>query len=254
MKYRVFCVSCDEKFLSNSSAGKWCETCKINAGRPCNNCGSLIPGDLVLKFAREFCSPSCRTHHMWNSGTDFGFKKAWRVNEGVMLDASERGSAKAALQDQSIRWANPEFRERQLKVCLENLSKRTPKHHHSRKAGKVLYRSSYELQAYKLLDRDPRVRTYVPEPGRIAYTLNGREHSYVPDLLVKHRCGRKVVVEIKPESQVATEKNLAKFRAAKRFCIEHGADWEVWTEKELFDAPTLRAKDGQETRRDRGQG
>jgi hypothetical protein len=104
-------------------------------------------------------------------------------------------------------------------------------HHLSPKAGNVYYRSSYELKAYQLLDADPTVLTYTPEPFAIPYKdAQGQSRNYVPDILVSYIDGSTLLVEIKPQYQLDAPEVEYKHAVAQL----HSQGWfAVWTEAEL---------------------
>jgi hypothetical protein len=118
--------------------------------------------------------------------------------------------------------------------------------------GKVLFRSSWELQFFKWLDANPAVMRWGSEELFIPYLspLDGRMHRYFPDIIIlyKHKDGnlRKEIVEVKPYKEtVLTPKstdrdkqaliiNDAKWKAAAIFAEQHGAKFRVITEKTMF--------------------
>lgn len=106
-------------------------------------------------------------------------------------------------------------------------------YHKSPKAGKVHYRSSYELKYYRLLDADPSVITYIPEPFIIPYVFRKRDRNYKPDVLVTHTNGEKTLVEVKPLALVNGPKNKAKMISAKAYCRENGLIYRLITERDL---------------------
>lgn len=121
--------------------------------------------------------------------------------------------------------ADPEFRKNQYSYGKSG-------HFESIKAGKVHYRSSYELAAYKLLDADANVITFFVEPFGIPYSLNNNKHTYYPDLLIKY-IDKELLVEIKPANRVNEAINIEKFSAAIKYCSASDMSFEVWTETEL---------------------
>lgn len=108
--------------------------------------------------------------------------------------------------------------------------------YYSKKNDKELhYRSSYELQAYKLLEQMSEVVSYEAEPFSIPYIFEGAKRNYLIDLLVVYKSGRKELIEIKPEYFISEDKNQAKFNAAKEYSQDNNYDFSIWTEKELFN-------------------
>lgn len=97
------------------------------------------------------------------------------------------------------------------------------------------YRSSWELKLMKYLDNSNEVEYWTAEPFHIPYISpkDGKQHRYFPDFLVKFKDGRKVLIEVKPQSQWGDPINRAKWEQAKKFCEEHLMEWRVMGEKEL---------------------
>lgn len=125
-------------------------------------------------------------------------------------------------------WRSPEYRSKQLPYVKRR--KFDAGIHNSPKAGTVVYRSSYELLAFNLLDNDSNVLNYEVETVAIPYNFKGITRTYIIDLKVYHVGGQVLVIEIKPENQMNTPMNLAKFEAAREV---FGDSFIVWTEKDL---------------------
>lgn len=104
-------------------------------------------------------------------------------------------------------------------------------HHHSPKAGKVHYRSSYELAFFQQLDAEPEVSTYEVETLQIPYKFEGKKRTYIPDVLIHYVDGTQEIVEIKPEALLDTPENDAKLEAAFK---QYGYQFVIVTEQELF--------------------
>lgn len=100
------------------------------------------------------------------------------------------------------------------------------------KAGRVLYRSTFELRAYQLLDNDPLVKNYKVEPLSIFY---GRKNWYKPDLLVEYQDGHKLLIEVKASWNANSEETNIKSEAAMKY-IENSdiSEFVIWTEKDLW--------------------
>lgn len=110
--------------------------------------------------------------------------------------------------------------------------------HESPKAGKVFYRSSYEKKAYDKLDADDSVKTYTAESVVIAYTHPKKEitSKYLIDIAVEFMDGSKKLIEVKPQKWLQDEIVVAKCEAAALYAEQHGIEFELWTELELFGA------------------
>jgi hypothetical protein len=108
----------------------------------------------------------------------------------------------------------------------------------SSKIGYVLYRSSWELAAYELLDRDDLVKKYIAEPFAIEYTHNDKTANYYPDLLVEYTDGRLELIEIKPKGLIQDPVVRSKFKAACAYCKLHEIRFKVWHEFNKLSAKT----------------
>ena len=113
---------------------------------------------------------------------------------------------------------------------------------YSSDVDKIIYRSSYELKAFEMIEEDENIISWESETIRIPYIFNRKSHKYIVDLKIETKTGIKLI-EIKPESKVEYPKynylleeynqNQAKWNAAKEYCKERNWEFEIWTEKEL---------------------
>lgn len=121
----------------------------------------------------------------------------------------------------------------------------------------IIWRSTWELRVFNYLDTQPAVIEWSSEEISIPYIspVDDRIHRYYPDLYVKKRTtdGKiiKQLIEIKPAYQCVPPKmqkkitpkyitevktwgvNDAKWKAAQRFCDEHGLEFVKLTEHDL---------------------
>lgn len=120
----------------------------------------------------------------------------------------------------------------------------------------VVYRSSWELRVLKWLDDNPSVIWFASEELVIPYysPVDEKMHRYFPDFIVRLRDTKgkekTYIWEIKPHAQTQppvkrkrTQKfinetvtyviNQSKWKAADKFCQEHGWEFKVLTENDL---------------------
>ena len=134
----------------------------------------------------------------------------------------------------------------------------TPKNPNKYKgnAERIVYRSSWELRVMKNFDGNPSVIWWASEEMFVKYMspIDKRVHRYFPDFVVrlKKKDGKEVtmMLEVKPEKQTKPPKqsrktrkmlaevatyaiNQEKWKAAELFCLEHGWQFKILTEKEL---------------------
>jgi hypothetical protein len=167
-------------------------------------------------------------------------KKEPKPNHWIGRKHTEAAKAKmrrAALK----RWADPEERARQSeRVTQAYLDGKLPQagcsqsgHFQSAKAGRVFYRSSWELAVLEQLEADPVVAWFRTEAGVVEYEYNGAVKPYIPDIYVEYTDGSYEVFEVKPSCFVDEPRNRAKFKAARSV---YGTRFSVLTEDNICDA------------------
>lgn len=134
----------------------------------------------------------------------------------------------------------------------------TPKNPNKYKGnpGRIVYRSSWELRVMKNFDENSSVIWWASEELFVKYVspIDKKVHRYFPDFIVrvKKKDGKEatMMLEVKPEKQTKpptqsrkTRKmlveaatyaiNQEKWKAAELFCLEHGWQFKILTEKEL---------------------
>jgi len=118
----------------------------------------------------------------------------------------------------------------------------------------IIYRSSWELHFFMYCDKHPEISGWASEEMTIPYVspIDGRYHRYFPDVLIKKKDGKVILVEIKPYAQTQEPKrpktqtkryieevktyvvNQAKWKAAKEHADDKGWEFVVMTERELY--------------------
>jgi len=81
----------------------------------------------------------------------------------------------------------------------------------------IQYRSRYELMCIHRLERDNRVGSYLYEPFRVPYTLDGKRHFTIPDFLVEMVDGRREILEVKPWFACEQAETTAKANAVAEY-------------------------------------
>lgn len=126
--------------------------------------------------------------------------------------------------------------------------------------NKIWYRSSYELQTFEFLDRNPNVKRWASEEIHIDYfdIVSQKMRKYYPDIWVEYVTAdgevKQEIIEIKPRSQVRKpnsrhkhyasealtfETNKCKWAAAEDWCKYHSRNsneitFRILTEKSIF--------------------
>jgi len=96
------------------------------------------------------------------------------------------------------------------------------------KNGSGWCRSPLEEQEYEKLDKCEEVVSYEIEPFKIHYYAGNQTKSYIPDILVEYKDGRRVIAEIKTLFDVLLPENQVKFKAIEQYAKENGYEFEVW--------------------------
>lgn len=122
----------------------------------------------------------------------------------------------------------------------------------------VIFRSSWEKAAFKWCDDSNLVKQWVSEEVIIPYLweIDKKYHRYFIDLKITYTNGSTVIVEIKPEKETKIPKrpdrskryineavtyvrNQNKWDAASKYARDKGWNFQIWTEKTLYDLGIL---------------
>lgn len=116
----------------------------------------------------------------------------------------------------------------------------------------IRYMSSWERNAFVFLDNNVNILRWASEEISIPYIkpTDGKVHKYIPDLFIVYKdkdgnvkCD---LCEVKPMKHVKQTKksspydlaaiaiNHAKFEAAQQFCAQHGWNFRILTENDIF--------------------
>jgi TnsA-like endonuclease N terminal/NUMOD3 motif len=164
-----------------------------------------------------------REHHPCPEHSE-RMRKLWE--EGIAFNKEKAGKRFSEMNRKNHE--DPNFRFRAYGRGWGNSG-----HHDSTKAGTVQYRSSWELAAYRILDEDHSVKSYIVEPFGVPYKFEGRDRNYYPDILIKYDNGFKKIIEVKPKIELQTPIIIAKIKALEVLCGELGIEFEIWTEDKI---------------------
>lgn len=122
---------------------------------------------------------------------------------------------------------------------------------------KIIFRSLWERKAMVSFDENPNIIEWQSEEIAIPYIspVDGRYHRYFPDFIVKTRqkdgTVKTLMLEVKPMKETVEPKkqkritkkyitevttwgrNKSKWDAAREYCLDHGWEFRLITEKEL---------------------
>jgi hypothetical protein len=98
----------------------------------------------------------------------------------------------------------------------------------SKKQCEIQYRSSWELQFMKSLDKSDDIYGWEYESQVIKYEYKNKIHRYIPDFIVTSYDQKKYVIEIKPISLRVLPKNIAKSNACRIWAKRNNHQYVDW--------------------------
>lgn len=102
------------------------------------------------------------------------------------------------------------------------------------KNGSMVHWDSFlERSFIRLADFDLNVEELYHQPLCIYYTMNGKQLRYYPDFKMILKNNQIIIVEVKPEAFLNHPKNLVKYEVGRRYCLEQGWEYRIYTEKEI---------------------
>ena len=126
----------------------------------------------------------------------------------------------------------------------------------------VVYRSLWERDTFKWLDRNPKVKKWSSEEIVIPYyyDVDKKYHRYFPDIKIVFE-NKTVLVEIKPAKETEPPanpskskryigeamtyvKNMNKWEAANSYAKDRGWDFQIWTEDTLKSMGIMKEQKG----------
>jgi hypothetical protein len=102
------------------------------------------------------------------------------------------------------------------------------------KTGKThRWESFIELDAFRRLDADTAVMSFIEQPARIRYPdHDGKIRVHYPDLLI-HFPGQKQFVEVKSDREATSEEIRKRTELLRILLADQGFGYRVWTESEI---------------------
>jgi len=101
-----------------------------------------------------------------------------------------------------------------------------------------IFRSSYELAYFYILEDDNNVISYIVEPFKISYINpnDKKKHNYIPDLVVLYRDKTIKILEVKPKALLSNNVVKSKAAAARAFIKKNKikATYQFITERDIF--------------------
>jgi hypothetical protein len=97
----------------------------------------------------------------------------------------------------------------------------------------VVWESLIERDYFLLLEHDPRVVRYIPQPETIQITVDPRWESYTPDVLVFYANGTLCRVEVKPDEALSDPELEARLEMLRVQYLLEGKDFRVVTASDI---------------------
>lgn len=96
-----------------------------------------------------------------------------------------------------------------------------------------------ELNAFRLLDVEPAVRSFAEQPCKITYRLSGAEHDHYPDILVERTDGSRELWEVKTTRDARRTAYVARSRFLETALPAWGYAYRVVLAEDLGREPRL---------------
>ena len=128
------------------------------------------------------------------------------------------------------------------KVVTRARSRSTGKYPSWKMGRMIQWESFNELNAFRLLDCDPEVRSFGEQPCEIRYIHDGVAKRHVPDILVE-RSGRKELWEVKPEAEAFRPDIASRTALLTELLPKWGYDYHLILGSDLAKQPRMRNAD-----------
>ena len=175
-------------------------------------------GELVPSFkGKNHTEESIQLMREANRG-----RKASKVTRNKMSDSHKK------------LWENKDFVDKRMESMLAGKVNLKGYFYSLKNDKEIYYQSSFELEAFKILEDSSFVKKYGRCNFYIPYIFEGKNRRYMPDILVEYITGIKEIIEVKPTWATDLGINLNKFEAAKNYSISERTKFSIWSEKELF--------------------
>jgi hypothetical protein len=207
--------------------------CKEGGQKRKENPENALKSKLNFKKATERQQYLRKNDSKWVDMFSKSMSDSWKDPE--VRERRVKGLSTASIK----RYTNPKNRrkasELRTTALIEGRGYKKIKHFYSNKNKKELYyHSSYELQAFNILEQLSVVKCYDRFRHTIDYEFEGRIRKTIPDILVTYQDGSQEIIEIKSEWRVDTPINIAKFQAISKYALENKMKFSVFSEKHLF--------------------
>jgi NUMOD3 motif len=119
-------------------------------------------------------------------------------------------------------------------INLFNKTHKQGKFYSRKNRCELYYASSWELQAYYILEQMSEVIAYSRCNFYIEYKWKDSIHHYIPDIKVTYKSGNVDIIEIKPINMYLKNRQIqVKARVAGTYCQRNNMNYVIWTGKFL---------------------
>jgi len=131
-----------------------------------------------------------------------------------------------------------EGKVRSRKIVTRSRARATGKFPSKKMKRMIQWESTNELNAFRLLEVEPTIKSYSEQPMRIDYFLDGECRKHYPDVLVVKSDGKELW-EIKSVEELEKEKYKKRTRFLKKHLPMHGYSYRTISNEDLACQPWL---------------
>lgn len=135
-----------------------------------------------------------------------------------------------------IKW--PKDAERARRIVRRSNARPTGKLSSRKNGRQVHWESQLEREAFLLHEVDHTVLSYQEQPAEILFSLRGRTHSHIPDLLVETRTC-KIFREIKSDREVGEDFVQERTALLSELLPQYGFKYDLLAESDIRCQPRL---------------
>lgn len=202
----------------------------------CPQCGKDFSAKKFKKWIKKYCSVQCYSDSRKGLKRDpqVAARASFAMKKALKDPVVRKKISLALLGKKRSEKTKKTLSEMAIKRLSENGIKPTCTRYTSLKTGREeIADSSYELLRFKALDQSPLIKSWTKKHGiRIIYSVNGKKHRYLPDILIYYNDGKKVLEEVKGRiwnHSVFAMKNLY----AVSYCMMHGMQFRLIFKEQL---------------------
>ena len=233
----------EQKFCGQKCMGEFYSQQTETHTTPCKNCEKEFEQSVNKEYQKEFCSRKCSGEFKSHEEVEIickncknEFTVPWNRRNQQFCNKSCANSGEFNVAK------NPETAKKISDIMAEKIVNGEFPYQYGYESGyfeskkcniKMFYRSSYELKACEMFEKNPNVIFFNTEPLAIKYVFENQERNYIPDFIVQYKDGTEKIIEIKPKCFTNNKQVLAKEEYAKLYCEKRNMIYEIYTENDL---------------------